>query len=100
MTMRTSHIILAASLLLFPFSTAAANDGLQESQTYDVPPVAQPLVREGDLAIQLAALYGLGAPANETEAEDLLSSAGIIPLNGWISDYPVTPEILGQLKEA
>jgi len=57
-------------------------------------------VREGDFAIKLAALYGLGAPANETEAEDLLSSAGVIPLNGWISDYPVTPEILGQLQEA
>ncbi|MDD1647639.1 MAG: hypothetical protein LUQ03_07170 [Methanomicrobiales archaeon] len=57
-------------------------------------------MREGDFAIKLAALYGLGAPANETEAEDLLSSAGVIPLNGWISDYPVTPEILGQLQEA
>jgi hypothetical protein len=45
-------------------------------------------------------LYGLGAPASETEAEDLLASAGVIPLNGWISDYPVTPEILGQVQEA
>jgi hypothetical protein len=99
--MRTSVMILAAAgLLLLPFTASAADSGLQESQTYDVPPVAQPLVREGDFAIKLAALYGLGAPANETEAEDLLSSAGIIPLNGWISDYPVTPEILGQLQEA
>lgn len=99
--MRTSLIILAAaSLLLFPFATCEADNGPQDAQTYDVPPVAQPLVREGDFAIKLAALYGLGAPANETEAEDLLSSAGVIPLNGWISDYPVTPEILGQLQEA
>jgi hypothetical protein len=93
-------ILAAASILLFPFATRADENGPQGSQTYDVPPVAQPLVREGDFAIKLAALYGLGAPANETEAEDLLSSAGIIPLNGWISDYPVTPEILGQLQEA
>jgi hypothetical protein len=101
MTMRTSLIILAAaSLLLFSFAAGAADNGSQETQTYDVPPVAQSLVREGDFAIKLAALYGLGAPANETEAEDLLSSAGVIPLNGWISDYPVTPEILGQLQEA
>jgi len=99
--MKTSLTILAAaSLFLFPFATYAADNGPQDAQTYDVPPVAQPLVREGDFAIKLAALYGLGAPANETEAEDLLSSAGVIPLNGWISDYPVTPEILGQLQEA
>jgi hypothetical protein len=100
--MRTSLIILTvASLLLFSFATrVAADNGPQESQIYDVPPVAQPLVREGDFAIKLAALYGLGVPANETEAEDLLSSVGVIPLNGWISDYPVTPEILGQLQEA
>ena len=99
--MRTSLIILAAAgLLLVPFATRAADNGPQEAQTYDVPPVAQPLVREGDFAIKLAALYGLGIPANETEAEDLLSSAGILPLNGWISDYPVTPEVLGQLEEA
>jgi len=72
--MRTSLMILAAaSLLLFPFVTRAMDNGPQESQTYDIPPVAQPLVREGDFAIRLAALYGLGAPANETEAEDLLS---------------------------
>jgi hypothetical protein len=101
MAMKTSLTILAAaSLFLFPFATYAADNGPHDAQTYDVPPVAQPLVREGDFAIKLAALYGLGAPVNETEAEDLLSSAGVIPLNGWISDYPVTPEILGQLQEA
>jgi hypothetical protein len=101
MAMKTSLTILAAaSLFLFPFATSSAENGPQDGQTYDVPPVAQPLVREGDFAIKLAALYGLGAPENETEAEDLLSSAGVIPLNGWISDYPVTPEILGQLEES
>jgi hypothetical protein len=101
--MRTLLIILAiaaASFLLVPFDAAAADNGPQGLQTYDGPPVAQPLVREGDFAIKLAERYGLGVPANETEAEDLLSSAGIVPQNGWISDYPVTPVILGQLQEA
>jgi len=99
--MRTPLMLLAAaSLLLFPFALCAADNGPQDAQTYDVPPVAQPLVREGDFAVRLAALYGLGSPENENEAEDLLSSAGVIPLNGWISDYPVTPEILGQIQEA
>jgi len=60
--MKTSLTILAAaSLFLFPFATFAADNGPQEAQTYEVPPVAQPLVREGDFAIKLAALYGLGA---------------------------------------
>jgi hypothetical protein len=58
------------------------------------------LVREGDFAVKLAAELDLGKPANETEAEELLAKADITPLNGWISDYPMTPEILGQLKES
>jgi hypothetical protein len=37
---------------------------------------------------------------NEAEAETLLASAGIAPKNGWISDYPVTPDILGELQNA
>jgi hypothetical protein len=99
--MRKSLTIFAAGLLLFfPFAAGAADYGSSEAQTGDMPPVAQALVREGDFAVKLAARYDLGAPANETEAEDLLASAGVVPLNGWISDYPVTPEILGQLQEA
>jgi len=64
------------------------------------PPVAQTLIREGDFAIKLAAKLDLGLPTNETEAEDLLAKAGVVPLNGWLSDYPVTPEIVGQLQSA
>ena len=99
--MRKSLTILAAAGLIFVLLAAGAPDSWsQESQTTDIPPVAQPLVREGDFAIKLATLYGLGTPANETEAEDMLSLAGVVPVNGWISDYPVTPDILGQIQEA
>jgi len=97
---RSLIIYAAAGLLLLPFAAGAADYGQQEALAKDIPPVAQPLVREGDFAVKLAALYGLGVPSNETEAEDLLAAAGIVPLNGWISDYPVTPEILGQIQEA
>lgn len=93
---RSLTIYAAAALLLLLFAAGAAGYVL----AYDSPPVAQPLVREGDFAFRLAALYGLGAPANETEAQDLLAAAGVVPLNGWIADYPVTPEILGQLQES
>jgi hypothetical protein len=30
----------------------------------------------------------------------MLTSAGIAPRNGWIADYPVTPDIIGELQKA
>ena len=30
----------------------------------------------------------------------MLAEAGIVPLNGWISDYPMTPQIIGQLNDS
>lgn len=61
-------------------------------------PIAQPLIREGDLALKLVDALQLGAAADETEAESTLSEAGISPKNGWIADYPVTPDIIGELQ--
>jgi hypothetical protein len=93
-------MVMTASLLLYPFATFAADYGSQPSQTQQVPPVAQALVREGYFAVKLAASLELGSPTNEAEAEDMLAKAGVAPLNGWISDYPMTPEIVGQLQES
>ena len=93
-------IILTASLLLYPFATLAVDYGSQPSQTQQVPPVAQTLVREGDFAVKLAATLNLGSPTNEAEAEDMLAKAGVAPLNGWISDYPMTPQIVGQIQDS
>jgi len=42
-------ILLAAGLLLYPFAADAADYGTQSSETQQIPPVAQTLVREGDL---------------------------------------------------
>ncbi|MGE5751044.1 MAG: hypothetical protein ACM30F_02810 [Nitrospirota bacterium] len=93
-------IILTASLLLYPFATFAVDYGSQPSQTQQVPPVAQTLVREGDFAVKLAATLNVGLPTNEAEAEDMLAKAGVAPLNGWISDYPMTPQIVGQIQDS
>ncbi len=93
-------IISTASIILYPLAAGAADYGSSSSVTGSAPPVAQTLVREGDFAIKLAAVLDLGTPATETAAEDLLVKAGIVPLNGWLSDYPVTPQIMGQLQEA
>jgi hypothetical protein len=62
------------------------------------PPVSQPLIREGTLAVRLADALKVGAPANEAEAESMLSAVGIAPRNGWIGDYPVTPDIAVELQ--
>jgi hypothetical protein len=93
-------ICMAAGLFLLPFASEAQVSGSQDAQTRQAPPVAQTLVREGDFAIKLAVRYELGSPASEAEAESLLASVGVLPRNGWISDYPVTPEILGQIGDS
>lgn len=64
------------------------------------PPIAQPLVREGDLAVKLADALQLGPVSGEVEAETLLGNAGITPRNGWIADYPVTPDVIGELSQS
>jgi hypothetical protein len=64
------------------------------------PPGEQNLVREGAFAMELAAVLKMGEVTNEAEAENKLASAGIAPKNGWIADYPVTPQIIEQLQNA
>ena len=63
-------------------------------------PQRQTLIPEGDFAIKLAEALKLGKAENEAEAESILASVGITPKNGWIADYPVTPDIIGQLQRS
>ncbi len=94
--MKTSAIILGV-FVFFCISTAA--NALAE-QGIPGPPLAQSLVREGTLAVNLANSLKIGSPATEAEAESALTSAGIAPRNGWISDYPVTPDVVIELRDA
>jgi hypothetical protein len=50
--------------------------------------------------MELAEALKLGEVKSEAEAESRLVSVGIAPKNGWIADYPVTPEIMDQLRIA
>jgi hypothetical protein len=86
-----------AALVLMPLAGYPQSD---QDTSAAAPPVAQPLVREGSFAVSLAKSLGMGAPQNEADAENLLASVGIAPKNGWIADYPVTPDVLGDLQEA
>jgi hypothetical protein len=64
------------------------------------PPISQTLIREGDFAIKLADRLKIGTTQSEAQAESMLASSGIAPKNGWIADYPVTPDIIGELQNA
>lgn len=85
--------VITTGLLLLPLIIYA------QSST-GPPPVAQPLVREGDLAVKLVGALKIGTAKNEAEAETMLGSFGIAPKNGWIADYPVTPDVIGELEKA
>jgi hypothetical protein len=64
------------------------------------PPIEQSLVREGSFAMKLAEALKMGQAKSEAEAESMLASVGIAPRNGWIADYPLTPDIIGELRNA
>jgi hypothetical protein len=63
------------------------------------PPVEQALVPEGVFAIRLAEALKLGQTEDESRAESLLSGLGIEPKNGWITEYPVTPAVIGDIEK-
>jgi len=86
-------ICLSAALILVLWLPAILC--AQEAQP---PSVGAPLVREGDFAVQLSSALGLENASEEVEAESWLGSVGIAPRNGWIADYPVTPDIVGELQ--
>jgi hypothetical protein len=82
-------------------SSGNLNMGAQPGKTAtQAPPVAAPLTREGDFAIKLVEALKIGRVESEAEAESMLASMGIAPKNGWIADYPVTPDIIGELEKA
>jgi hypothetical protein len=96
--MKTLLMILATIMV---FAMVPAISYGQAYQTDNgSPPISQPLVREGTVALRLAEALTLGKTTSEAEAESLLSSAGISPRNGWIADYPVTPDIAAEIGDA
>jgi hypothetical protein len=64
------------------------------------PPIERRLVPEGSFAMKLAEALKIGEVKSEAEAESKLASVGIAPKNGWIADYPLTPNIIGELQNA
>lgn len=97
--MKSSLFIIIAvlgGLLLTPMLVY----GESGQTTAGKAPISQPLVREGTLAVKLVDALRLGTASNEAEAESMLAGVGVAPRNGWIADYPVTPDIAGELRGA
>lgn len=95
--MKTLKIIAAVTaFLVLPIS----QDLRAQEAASQAPPIEQTLVREGDFVVKLVERLRISTPQNEAEAEMMLSSTGISPKNGWTSDYPVTPDIIGELQNA
>jgi hypothetical protein len=90
-------LIFTCVLLLLGLGTAARGEYARPAGQ---PSIEQPLIREGDLAVKLARAFGLGSSLDEAEAESRLSAAGIAPSNGWIADYPVTPDVADEIRDA
>ena len=99
-------IATSLGLMIIPFLAGAGTeqagpvDTQPEQAVTKAPPVSQQLIPEGDFALKLAIVLKLGAPETEAQAEDVLTTAGIAPKNGWIADYPMTPIIIGQVRNA
>lgn len=72
----------------------------QHDASANAPSVAASMIREGYLAVRLEMALGVGTTEDEIQAESLLGGVGIIPRNGWIADYPATPDIIGELQLA
>jgi hypothetical protein len=88
--------MIPLALLLLPLAVYAQSDQISKES----PQVSQILVPEGDFALKLVPSLGLGTPSTEAQAEDMLTSVGIAPKNGWIADYPMTPIVIGELQNA
>ncbi len=88
--------MLTAGFLLMQAAVYAQSD----QTATKAPSVSQPLVREGDLAVKLVEVLKVGKANNEAEAETMLGASGVAPKNGWIADYPVTPDVIGELQKA
>ena len=89
-------IFLAASLLPAPYIASVS----AKSSPSGPPPIEQPLVREGEFAVELAAALKLTSSKDEAAAEHYLVSIKITPRNGWIADYPMTPDIIAEVRDS
>ena len=91
-------LVISAAFSLFMMPLVVYSQS--EQTTAQAPAIEQTLVPEGDFAMKLVVSLKMGTTETEAQAEDMLSSVGIAPRNGWIADYPLTPDIVAELQKA
>jgi len=82
------------------FSLLVVGNAQSEENKTEPPPIGQTLIREGFFAVKLAEALKIGPASSEAEAESTLGLMGIAPKNGWVADYPLTPDIIGELQNS
>lgn len=92
--------IIALVVVLHVLAFEARSDQVAAEEAGVLSALAPPLVREGDFAVKLAEAPGFGAIADEDDAGQPHAGIGWSPRNGWMADYPVTPVMLAELREA
>ncbi len=103
-TLNWHFIVVIRALLIALSLLSTASHGQDEKNgapfptPSTTPSIEQSLVPESVFAMQLAEALKLGPVDDEAKAEELLSELGIEPKNGWIAEYPVTPEVLGDIE--
>ncbi|MGC2425368.1 MAG: hypothetical protein WA666_13585 [Nitrospirota bacterium] len=99
---RTYLSVIAALLFMLPIPMVliAAGVAYAADNAKSPPPIGQMLVREGDYAVKLAQALKVRPSTTEADAESALALIGIAPENGWISDFPVTPDIIAEIQSA
>ncbi|MGR8933018.1 MAG: hypothetical protein ACU837_01350 [Gammaproteobacteria bacterium] len=95
---------VVAVLMFFYLSAYALKDGDGSTPSHGTnsarPPVEQTLIPEGLFAVQLAQALQIERTEDVAVAEKRLSELSIAPKNGWISEFPVTPEVIGDIDKA
>jgi hypothetical protein len=89
-------VFAAGLLLMAPVAGSARAEQLKQG----APPVEQQLASEGEFAISLGSALELTTTGDEVEAETALGNLGVAPRNGWIAEYPVTPDIVLELRNS
>ncbi|QWR77557.1 hypothetical protein [Candidatus Magnetomonas plexicatena] len=86
-------------ILFFPLHGFSETTPELSQPNQTSPSISQPLVREGHLAVKIVQEFSLSTTADEIESETILGDIGIAPRNGWIADYPITPDIVGEIQK-
>jgi hypothetical protein len=90
-------IVLMAGTFLLPAPAVALNEPLPDEEEQTIAPS---VARQGDFALRLAQSLGLPAAEDEEGAIRALNALGIHAVDGWTADYPMTPQVVAELRDA